>query len=351
MLRGEAVTAFQSVTCQFDQNFIREINSKQMINNIQALRAFAAINVVFLHVIKTASTYGQSTDYLSFLAGWGANGVDIFFVISGFVMLHTQMQKKRHTGAFLKSRILRIVPIYWLITLFVVAVYYAVPGIFRSMELSGTIILSSLLFSSLLVLGEPPIVYVGWTLEWEMLFYFVFGLSLFLRSWVHVFLVVSLVLAGVSLASGDFISLEFLFGMAVAYFYNKGFEIREKTGVLIFVFGMLLLCASLSSELEVDPTNRVIIWGVPSFFIVFGLLFATQISNRFLVYLGDASYSIYLVQILTIPAFYKVSSIVLRPVNGDVLSILCLISSVAAGCLVFSMIEKPMTKKMKRAFS
>ena len=81
-----------------------------MISNIQALRAFAAINVVFLHVIKTASNYEQNTDFLSFLTDWGANGVDIFFVISGFVMLHTQMLRRRNIGAFLKSRIIRNCP-------------------------------------------------------------------------------------------------------------------------------------------------------------------------------------------------------------------------------------------------
>ena len=65
------------------------------INNLQILRAFAAINVVIFHIIGTSIDYGFEIDKLSLFRGWGANGVDVFFVLSGFVMLHSQLQKKR----------------------------------------------------------------------------------------------------------------------------------------------------------------------------------------------------------------------------------------------------------------
>lgn len=86
---------------------------------------------------------------------------------------------------------------------------------------------------------------------------------------------------------------------------------------------------------------------MPSFFIVFGLLYCPQIKNRLFTYLGDASYSIYLVQMLTIPAFYKISSKLLSGWNGDVLALFCLISSVGFGCIIYSLIEKPITLKIK----
>jgi peptidoglycan/LPS O-acetylase OafA/YrhL len=68
------------------------------INNLQILRAFAAINVVIFHIIGTAIDYGFEADKLSLFRGWGANGVDVFFVLSGFVMLHSQLQKKGRRG-------------------------------------------------------------------------------------------------------------------------------------------------------------------------------------------------------------------------------------------------------------
>ncbi len=218
------------------------------------------------------------------------------------------------------------------------------------MEMSPLTILSSFTFTSLLLTGGPPIVYVGWTLEWEMLFYLIFGLSLLIKSWGHIFLLVTCVLMAVSTISGDFISMEFIFGMAIAYIYNNGFKVGEKSGFSIFLIGFALLSLSLIGETEFNQSNRVIIWGIPSFFIVFGLLYTKQIKNRFLTYLGDASYSVYLVQILTIPAFYKVSSVVLLPINSDILSLMCLVCSVLAGCLMFSFVEKPMTLVMKRFF-
>ena len=62
-----------------------------MIFNLQILRGFAALNVALAHTIFVAGQYNQNTNFLSYLDGWGINGVDIFFVISGFVMLHTQL--------------------------------------------------------------------------------------------------------------------------------------------------------------------------------------------------------------------------------------------------------------------
>ncbi|NOD65596.1 MULTISPECIES: acyltransferase [unclassified Ruegeria] len=322
-----------------------------MINNIQALRAFAAINVVFLHVLKTATNYQQDAGFLSFLSGWGANGVDIFFVISGFVMLHTQMQRRRGIGDFLKSRIIRIVPIYWLITAFVVVLYFALPGLFRSLEVTPASISWSLLFISKLMTGESPIVYVGWTLEWEMFFYLIFGLSLAIGIWKYTLVTVGVILLVTSFMAWDFISLEFLFGMGIAYLFNTGYRVSNTTGIAIFAIGFALLCLSLVDSEAVTQVNRAVIWGIPSALIVFGLISVGQTSNAFAIYLGDASYSIYLIQILSIPAFYKASSIVLGSANGDVIALLCLVASVFAGCLMYSFIEKPITTKLRTTLS
>lgn len=108
---------------------------------------------------------------------------------------------------------------------------------------------------------------------------------------------------------------------------------------------MLISISSKVSELEL---NRVLLWGIPSFFIALGLLYCPQIKNQLFTYLGDASYSIYLVQMLTIPAFYKFSSKLLAEWNGDALAVLCLISSVGFGCIIYSLIEKPATAKIRK---
>ena len=66
-----------------------------MISNLQFLRAFASINVVYFHTLLGSESYGKSTNILQILGGWGANGVDIFFVISGFVMIYSHIQNPK----------------------------------------------------------------------------------------------------------------------------------------------------------------------------------------------------------------------------------------------------------------
>ena len=91
-----------------------------MLFNIQYLRAFAAINVVFLHVLIGGESYNRPANLLSFFGNWGASGVDIFFVISGFVMIYTHINNPKTVLNFYKSRLIRILPIYWLITAFII---------------------------------------------------------------------------------------------------------------------------------------------------------------------------------------------------------------------------------------
>lgn len=311
-----------------------------MINNIQLLRAFAAINVVYFHIIGAAAGHGQSTKLLSVLDGWGRNGVDVFFVISGFVILHTQMRNKKSVSSFLKSRMLRIVPIYWLVTTFVIAVYALSP---TSIVMTPEWVISSYLFGSMAFVDIFPIVYVGWTLEWEMIFYLIFSTALLLKSWRSVLLTVGLMLAFVSAITESLIVIEFFFGMVIAHFYNTK-KIDETKGILIFLFGLILLVLSIDN-IGNYKLYRAIVWGIPAAFIVLGLLYMRQIKSSILVYLGDASYSIYLVQVFVIPTFYKFSSTLPSSFNNDFLSLMCLVCSISVGCLMHSFIEKPITNK------
>ena len=104
-----------------------------MLSNLQFLRAFAALSVVAFHTILAAASYGYETNLISSLEGWWANGVDIFFVISGFVMLYTQLESKRTVKDFLILRAIRIIPIYWLLTFTVITIYVVAPSVFREM--------------------------------------------------------------------------------------------------------------------------------------------------------------------------------------------------------------------------
>ena len=326
-----------------------------MIKNLQCLRAFAAINVVYFHTLLASESYGKSVSILSIIGTWGQNGVDIFFVLSGFVMIHTQIQKPKKIHEFYFSRLNRIVPIYWLITLFIVLIYFLLPDIFRNLTLDIKKIISSLFFTSQIVTGEFPIIIVGWTLEWEMLFYFIFGLSLFLKDIRKIIILIFLFILLIFVLSQTLLIFEFFLGVLIGYTYNK-IKISQINGLIILIIGIILLLLSINSGFDPQKyllvagfkLDRFFIWGIPSAFIVLGAVYYRQISNSFLVYLGNASYSIYLVQVLTVPFFYKFITYFNIEMNSNLLTILCLFLSVSFGCFFYSLIEKNLKIKNKR---
>ena len=270
-------------------------------------------------------------------------------------MIHTQIQNPKKIHEFYFSRLNRIVPIYWLITLFIVLIYFLLPDIFRNLTLDIKKIISSLFFTSQIVTGEFPIIIVGWTLEWEMLFYFIFGLSLFLKDIRKIIVLIFLFMLLIFTFSKTFLIFEFFLGVLIGYTYNK-VKFNETNGLIILIIGIILLLLSINSGFDPQKyllvagfkLDRFFIWGIPSAFIVLGAVYYRQISNSFLVYLGNASYSIYLVQVLTVPFFYKFITYFNIEMNSNLLTILCLFLSVSFGCFFYSLIEKNLKIKNKR---
>ena len=309
-----------------------------MILNIQYLRAFAAINVVFLHVLIGAESYNRPAEILSFFGNWGANGVDIFFVISGFVMIYTQINNPKNILTFYKSRLIRIVPIYWIITTFIIFLYYFFPEIFKSLKIDIYRAVSSFLFLSQPTNNGYPIINIGWTLEWEMLFYLIFGFSIYFKKIEKVIFCVLIMMITIFTFTKTFFFLEFFIGVLIGYIHHK-FKLSHKKGVFIFIIGFFLLFLSLNHQLQLTY-DRLFIWGLPASLIVFGAVYTKSFKNKLLYYLGNASYSIYLVQILTVPGFYKLISYLQIKFQNDILSLICLILSITFGCFFHTYVEK-----------
>ena len=310
-----------------------------MLSNLQYLRAFAAINVVYLHVLIGGDSYNRSSSMSQILGEWGANGVDIFFVISGFVMIYSQINNPKTIFSFFKSRIIRIVPIYWLITAIIILLFTIFPDIFRTFNTDFKKSISSFFFISQLVSKEFPIINVGWTLEWEMLFYLIFGLSLYFKKLEKIIVFIFFSMIIIFFISKNLFFLEFFVGVLIGYIYTK-YKINNHIALIILVFGFIFLLLTVNQNSQLIYYDRFIIWGLPSALIVFGAVNTKPISNRLLFYLGNASYSIYLVQVLTIPAFYKTISYLDINLNNDLISFMCLIASVIFGCFFHSLVEK-----------
>ena len=109
-----------------------------MIKNIQALRALAAVMVVFVHLKILLDTIG--------LPLFGGAGVDLFFVISGFVMVHTTQKRPPSPSEFIRNRIARVVPVYWFMTLGVYGLALSAPRLLGATSGNVAELCKSLLF-------------------------------------------------------------------------------------------------------------------------------------------------------------------------------------------------------------
>ena len=290
--------------------------------------------------------YGMTTSIYSTIGKWGANGVDIFFVISGFIMMYTQINNPKKTFEFYFSRLNRIVPIYWLISLFIILLYLLIPEIFRNLTLDLKKIISSFFFIAQPLTGNKPIIVIGWTLEWEMLFYFIFGLSLYFKDILKRIFFIFLLMGLIFVLTQTLFIFEFFLGVLIAYIHNK-VRLSHTAGLIIFVIGIILLLFSLNSYFNTMELDRFFIWGIPSAFIIMGAVYCRQLDNPLLFYIGNASYSIYLINVLTIPFFYKVVTYFNVNVNYEILTIICLFFTLAFGCFFYSFVEKHLKIKKK----
>jgi exopolysaccharide production protein ExoZ len=351
---------------------------KMTINIIQALRAVAALLVVSTHVetVFRENSHLAGTPLVSRvpgLSGFGGVGVDIFFIISGFIMVYVGVPYFRRENSvqdFLIRRFLRIYPIYWFVTLLLVgfAMVKTLLGVMSGQTLSQSLdfdlqwhrLLGALtLFPTYNELGNlQPIVGVGWTLSFEVFFYFVFALALTLGfRWAPLFvasLFALLVFAPVPLGKSglaqfltDPILLEFPVGMLIGYAVVLGKH--PPRWLLLGSIVLALIGFLVGIIFNFDYSYRYLYRGIPSALLVFGLVFwEVRFGFKvhpFLVKLGDASYAIYLIH--TIVLGYLVIPVVkmlpfLQHVQVDVLGVFAFVAAAALGIFLYEKVERPL---------
>lgn len=327
---------------------VRRVSAE--LESIQALRAIAATSVILVHIP---------------FIGKGAFGVDIFFVISGFIICYIS---SLNSESFLLKRVFRIVPLYWLGTFGVFLLALVVPALLNA----TTANLPNLAKSLFLVPYRRedgavfPVLFLGWTLEYEMLFYLVFGLALaFFKRWAS--LAASLLLIVVAVAGRLFqpsstiprfysnpIILEFVLGMAVFAIwkrYRSSFTrlpVAAALAVSVCCYTYLYLVESY-----VGRNSRLFLQGLPSVVIVLCLL-ALESRIRFpkwLLVVGDASYSLYLFHPYLIQLVDKkiVALSVLTPISL-VVSAGAILACFLLAIVSFRMVERPSNEFLRRHF-
>lgn len=337
------------------------ITTPTRLDHVQALRGFAASLVLLSHLVpieaKTA-THPILPESFRF----GMMGVDLFFVISGFIMVYvTRDWARGRVGEFLFARATRIYPLYWTVSAALLIVWLIRPDLVFSSSPNEPQLLNSLL---LVPAYAYPLLEVGWTLVFEMGFYLVFALLLFLplrlRAWgllVWGLVVVLGMTLGVHHRGAILwhlfnpLTFEFLAGAGMALIYLR-WTGPKALAYFLFVTGLIgLLVWLLFGVTFDDGWARVVRFTGPSCALILGAAWLDRHETkawRPAVILGDWSYSLYLTHLLSLSLFAVIWS---RLGLADLPSVLFLISltafSIVVAALTYRLIEAPMLRHTK----
>jgi len=287
----------------------------QKLESIQALRAIAAATVAFAHCFTTLRTQlGDDFDAIIQIVGIGGAGVHVFFVVSGFIMVYCNAHhfgERAFMPVFLRRRLVRIYAPYWIVIAVNLPILYAL-GLLS--HRSGTDLLEAVL---LLPSNASTLLYVGWTLSYELYFYAIFCLMLMLPGWLTLYAMTAVFCALIGIGvlwpgpKGPFLLvatnsllIEFVAGAWIAWAFLKGPRVPVGLAWAALAAGIAGFGVTLFIDRSQLPT--VVTAGLPSALVVAGLVYleahgrALRFFSR-LQRLGDASYSLYLLHAVLLP--------------------------------------------------
>jgi len=351
----------------------------ERLYSLQGLRGAAVLGVVLFHMAAVEHKYSGGDSLLPGWVDFFQLGVDLFFVISGFVMVivtRGRFQDRVQAQRFLFNRVSRIYPNYWLYFFITLAVYLVQPMLVNSSHGGSNLWLSFLLLPNDRVL----LVMVAWSLVFELWFYLVFslllgfrerGLPLLLLAWAVALVAFNLLDSWRDYSSALKIilhpyALEFIIGSAAALFFYGRHSAKVPNAVLWLVLVTALVPGfALIGHYELFSTE-----GLPRMLLV-GLVFGALTLSlallerrqlircpRFLVFTGDMSYTIYLSHLLVLGVVGRAWQIIGNwPTHIEdnlVFLVLMMLAVWGYGWVGYSFFEKPVldraTSYCKRRF-
>jgi peptidoglycan/LPS O-acetylase OafA/YrhL len=359
-LRGATMRRVQSVSLKM------ATEKRKTLFTVQALRAIAAASVVFYHVLNMLV---RNAGYSFKVPAFGAAGVDLFFLISGFVMIYTHFDEFSHAGAsgsFVRRRLIRIAPLYWLATTVMVILLVGFPNLFSTAKMDWNNAAFSYLFllspNSEGVVGT--VTQTGWTLCYEFYFYAMFAVLLllprryFLTAAGLIFFAGLLINAwGTTLppwltVATNPLLVEFYVGSVIAFLFLAGVSLPPGIAIVAIIFSIVGILVIGEPS---DGWQRVFSWGIPSAVILAGAVSLERIDIRvpkILIALGASSYSLYIIHPFVLPAFGKAWALMHLPgkVPAFVLGIAAFSAALIVAHGVHLWLERPMTEWLLRGF-
>lgn len=338
---------------------------KSNIESIQYLRGMAALMVVLFHASREARDILGPSAF-----AWGEFGVDIFFVISGFVMTYSIAVSKTELTplSFMKNRILRIAPMYWMLTALMATAILIKPDLFSSAKLTAAHLTQSLLFiphfHPKIEGAVMPLLVPGWTLNYEMYFYLILSIFLIFTGLKRTFFSSLFLLSGFLLglafkghgAIFQFLSnpivFEFSLGMLIGEAYLRGHLLPEKSAKLTAAaaFLSILLASNLNFRLEsAGLSSAILVYSLASFEFNFKSKVKSLLKS-----LGDSSYSLYLSHAFVIgivsAAWNRLAGIPISSsyYTASIYMTLCAVLSCLAGAVIYRLVEIRIINFFKR---
>ncbi|WP_026941818.1 acyltransferase family protein [Hellea balneolensis] len=358
----------------------------QRLDTIQALRGIAALLVLFFHLaaFQRQMAEGNPADVTLTRGLWdnGWAGVDLFFVISGFIMVYVTRQSGRSfedVRRFLTSRITRIYPLWWVCAGIMALYFFMTYGMPAAPDrVSGPDEAFRFAVKSFLLIPQdvPPMLGLGWTLIHEMFFYIIFAGLLFLPR--RVLPIGLLIWAIITLTGAVFVtpaayarnalellasplSLEFIAGGFAGYLVTTG---RFYAPKILATIGGLLAVISLAAfsgfNIGSYTTNRVAVFLVPFVLLTYGWasheINSSAKTPLWLVKLGDWSYSLYLTHYIVLVALRRLyRSAVPEGLNVGapgvwdnlIFAIIALSLSILTSAIFYNFVERPSLRIFK----
>lgn len=338
---------------------------KSQIRSIQILRGLAALLVVVAHICEHQASHIANWELVT-----GRFGVDIFFVISGFIILSITPDGPFRPSSFVVRRILRVVPLYWLCTLLVFALTLLAPSLFKNTAVDPAYLVGSLTFVPMATPLDPadwrPLLKLGWTLQYEMFFYLVVAFLFWCASRLARARIVTVLLGGLVLASllvdpcssrfayyANSSLMSFIVGIWLAVARDTGLFGTADTGRPRLLAGTAGLAVAVTTLLYAQPMDLVVglVDHVP-LTLAAGLVVATGLFAEpwlrgrrlgFPLAVGDWSYSLYLTHMFVVGAAWAVAGKlhVTSPIGLTLVGFGALVGSLVIAALSYRFVERP----------
>jgi exopolysaccharide production protein ExoZ len=334
------------------------------LHGLQILRGIAALAVIVHHTLEVSNGSQAGRFSPDWITTFGAAGVDLFFVISGFIMVYVSFPPDRSPDTprgFLVKRATRIFPLYWICTAAFAAILAV--GLLRNKHVDSYTILNS----SFLLPGDK-LVDVAWTLSFEVYFYMAFAMCLLfgkvLKTSISTIakMVAGMVIGRVIQDStfARFISsplvLEFCFGIVLALMFTAGGKWKVPPAIGVFGFVIIMVSPIFvhhPTTAGLPDASRVLAWGLPATLVVASFLDVRRpqsMAGRAAILLGDASYALYLTHVFVMIGY---GWIIKSTFAGDMPQMAfvpaIIVICIATGVLAHLLVEKPVLDLVRKA--